>query len=213
MVEVNISKTLDLPVGHMGEVNTSKTLDLPVEHMAEVNTSKTLDLPVRLFWTIIKFFCSTDNTVFFLVSCVTIIMTRIDVMSGMSVYTVPLLFTSPMCPTVRSNVLLVFTSHMCPTGRSNVLLVFTSRMCPTGDCCLMPTHPFVSYVMARTRHISMRWWRGPLCNRSTRLVGFDSASSLNIWFINLSVYNCFGQLLSFSVQQIIQCFSSSVVWP
>jgi len=28
---------------------------------------------------------------------------------------------------------------------------------------------FVSYIMARTSHISMRWWWCPLCRRSTRL--------------------------------------------
>jgi len=26
--------------------------------------------------------------------------------------------------------------------------------------------------MARTSQFSIRWWRGPLCSRPTRLVGF-----------------------------------------
>jgi hypothetical protein len=32
---------------------------------------------------------------------------------------------------------------------------------------------FYSYIMARTSSFSMRWWRGTLCTRPTRLVGFS----------------------------------------
>jgi len=37
------------------------------------------------------------------------------------------------------------------------------------DCYITPNEQFVSYIMARTSHISMRWWWCPLCTRSTRL--------------------------------------------
>jgi hypothetical protein len=96
--------------------------------------------------------------VFFFVNFVTIIMTRIDVMSGMSSLrkllqaVIDCLQNSHKHTNWRNaevtvydlddnsfkiisgqgkHLLLVFTSPMCSTGRSNVLLVFTSPMCPT----------------------------------------------------------------------------------
>jgi len=39
-------------------------------------------------------------------------------------------------------------------------------------CCLTPIQQFVSYIMARTRKFSMRWWWGPLCIRQSCSVGF-----------------------------------------
>ena len=41
-----------------------------------------------------------------------------------------------------------------------------------SDFWLTPTQQFFSYIMARTIFVSMRWWRGLLCTRPTRLVGF-----------------------------------------
>ena len=47
-----------------------------------------------------------------------------------------------------------------------------------SDCCLTPSQQCINHIMARTSLFSMRWWWGPLCSRSTRWVGFYSASSL-----------------------------------
>jgi hypothetical protein len=46
MGEVNTSKTLDLPVGHMGEVNNSGTVDLLVRHMRDLNLLILIDIPL-----------------------------------------------------------------------------------------------------------------------------------------------------------------------
>jgi len=52
----------------------------------------------------------------------------------------------------------------------NSLVVCTDyTLCTVSDCCLKPTQPFFSYIMARSSYISMR-----LClfwTRPTRLVG------------------------------------------
>ena len=37
-----------------------------------------------------------------------------------------------------------------------------------SDCCLMPSRPFFSSIMARTSYISMRWW----CLRHTHWIWY-----------------------------------------
>jgi len=41
-----------------------------------------------------------------------------------------------------------------------------------SDCCLTSTQQFVSYIMARTRKFSMRWWWCLFCAKPKRLAGF-----------------------------------------
>ena len=38
-----------------------------------------------------------------------------------------------------------------------------------SECCLMSSEQFFSYIMGRTSHISMRWWRCLLCTLTNRL--------------------------------------------
>ena len=53
---------------------------------------------------------------------------------------------------------------------SHIFYCFFLSMEWVSDCCLTPTQQFFNCIMARTIPFSMKWWWGPLCTRTTRLV-------------------------------------------